>query len=189
MEHQHKGRWAVTLMAVVLLLLTAANLFSLKEIFSLRQELNASTDSLSSSVSGLSDAVSGMQENVQNSIDKAKGELQSGLKREDSMLAEFACKMGKYNPIGETVKLTFQATPKEYREGVSVLFMYKCDDKDSVTVAGERDDNGVFQKEVEIALCDVMNIKVIVSEGGTIHTETVEEAFDVRKRVITPLGM
>ena len=96
--------------------------------------------------------------------------------------------VGKYNSVANTVHVTFQATPKKYQDGVNLFFLYTCDSNSSVTVTGERDDNGVFKAEADIPLCEIMNVKVVVSNGGVLYTETVEEALEVRKKVFVPLG-
>ncbi|MFQ9872897.1 MAG: hypothetical protein ACLRVT_07870 [Oscillospiraceae bacterium] len=85
--------------------------------------------------------------------------------------------------------ITFRATPKDYHEGVNLFFMYTCDENDSVTVTGERDDNGVFQKEVDLPLCEIMDVKVVISDGDHIYTETKAEAFEIKDKVFLPLSI
>ena len=67
--------------------------------------------------------------------------------------------------------------------------MYTCDENDSMTVTGERDDNGVFQKEVDLPLCEIMNVKVVISDGDHIYTETKAEAFEIKDKVFLPLSV
>lgn len=187
MEQKH-NRWGVTIVAAALLLMAAANVFAVKEVVGLRRELTGVTGQLTSAMENMDQAMSGVQQEFQNSLDRAKEELRSSIEREESMLAEYKIEVGSFNSVGQLVHVTFEATPKEYHEGVSLFFMYTCDEKASVTVAGERDDNGVFRKEAEIPLSEIMNVKVVISDGADIKTETVEQAFELGKKVFVPLG-
>ena len=182
MERKHKIRWGVTAAAVILLLITASNVFAIREIMGLRRELNETT-------AQLAEQVSGIQDGFQDSLERAKEDLRGSIEQEDSMLAEFEIEVGRYNSVAGTVHVTFRATPKEYHEGVNLFFMYTCDEQDSVTVTGERDDNGVFQKEVDIPLCEIMNVKVVISDGGSVKTETKAEAFEIKNKVYLPLSV
>lgn len=182
MERKHKIRWGATIAAVLLLLLTAANIFAIQEIVGLRREL-------SDTVTKLTEQVSGIQEGFQDSLERAKEDLRGSIEQEDSRLAEFEIEVGKYNSVAGTVHITFRATPKDYHEGVNLFFMYTCDENDSMTVTGERDDNGVFQKEVDLPLCEIMNVKVVISDGDHIYTETKAEAFEIKDKVFLPLSV
>lgn len=188
MNQKRNSRWGVTILAAALLIMAAANLYSVSQINALRRELNETNAQLSSTAEGLTSGLSGVQEEFQNSLDRAKEELRSSIEREESVLAERKVEVGKYNSVANTVHVTFQATPKKYQDGVNLFFLYTCDSNSSVTVTGERDDNGVFKAEADIPLCEIMNVKVVVSNGGVLYTETVEEALEVRKKVFVPLG-
>ena len=88
MERKHKIRWGATIAAVLLLLLTAANIFAIQEIVGLRREL-------SDTVTKLTEQVSGIQEGFQDSLERAKEDLRGSIEQEDSRLAEFEIEVGK----------------------------------------------------------------------------------------------
>lgn len=188
MDQKRNSRWGVTLVAAALLIMAAANLYAISQINGLRQELNAVNAELSSTVEALQNGLSSVYEEFQNSLDRTKEELRDSIEREESVLAECKVEVGQYNSVANTVHVTFQSTPKVYKDGVNLLFMYTCDKNASVTLTGTRDDNGVFKAEADIPLCEVMNVKVVVNSGGVLYTETVEEALEVRKKVFLPLA-
>jgi len=109
-------------------------------------------------------------------------EVRSVLKEQASVLASTDWNMRMLDKKIKKVELTMSAVPKEYIEGMEVIFYADCSDGTKVSVKGKQIEDMKFTGKVEIPLCESVNMRVSLKKGDVnqiqeIGSDSVRERF------------
>lgn len=95
------------------------------------------------------------------------------LRQQDSLLADESCRLTDWDPIAGTVTFTLFAMPRNYVEGMTVVFFAESDGKQFVTNAEESGKG--FRAQLTCALSDEVNVFVQVESEGEVRQQLLEE--------------
>lgn len=81
------------------------------------------------------------------------------------------------------VELTMFAVPKEYVDGMEVMFYADCSDGTKVSVKGEQTETMSFTGKVEIPLCESVAMRVTLKKDGVTQIQEIAQD-QVRDRMV-----
>jgi hypothetical protein len=144
-----------------LLVLIAGYIFLFRQIGSLENQ-----------VQQLEGRISSLDMEISNSIAQGIGRLENQLEEEASVLAKssFYCE-GLYE--GKAL-LKMEATPKEYREGMTLSFVITGEDGTRIEAPATAE-GAFFSASAYVPLWDHATFEVLIREGETLITATPRE--------------
>lgn len=135
------------------------------------QGLNSRMDSLQSNVNGISS-------DVNRSIGSMTNQIQNILEQEASLLADYSCQVTGADLSAETLFLDVTVTPKEYTQGMELIFTAEPAGAEPVAVPGVLTSGHTFRAEGwEVPLGDPIKLSVSLGGGGSWQTQTLETLY------------
>ncbi|NDL68265.1 hypothetical protein [Anaerotalea alkaliphila] len=152
---------------VLLVGLVVLQLFTLARLSSLQQEMGNRFQQVQNLVVGLDGSVSGIYGNVERM-----------LREEASLLDSSRTTFGELDPAGYTVPATVEAVPKEYSEGMEA-FLQAGEARSPMVRSGT-----VFTGTVEVPVFETVDIQVVLREGESFRSETVEAHLSLKEKFL-----
>ncbi len=135
------------------------------------QGLNSRMDALQSNVNGVSSDVS-------SSIHAMTGQIQTILEQEASLLDDYSCQVTGADLSAGTLFLDVTATPKEYTQGMELIFTAEPAGAEPVATSGILTSGHAFRAEGwEVPLGDPIKLSVSLGGGGSWQTQTLETLY------------
>lgn len=133
---------------------------------------------LNSRMSALQSNVNSISSNVSRSIDSMTNQIQSILDQETSLLADYSCQVAGADLSAGTLFLDVNVTPKEYTEGMELIFTAEPAGTDPVTAPGTLTSGHTFRTEGwAVPLGDPIKLSVSWGGGGSWQTQTLETLY------------
>ena len=133
---------------------------------------------LNSRMSALQSNVNSISSNVSRSIDSMTDQIQSILEQEASLLADYSCQVTGVDIATGTLCLDLNVTPKEYTEGMELIFTAEPAGTEPVTTSGKLTSGHTFRTENwEVPLGDPIKLSVSLGSGGSWQTQPLETLY------------
>lgn len=133
---------------------------------------------LSSRMRALQNNVNGISSNVSHSINSMADQIQTILEQEASLLADSSCQVTGVDIAAGTLFLDITVTPKEYTEGMELVFTAEPANAESVTTSGILTSGHTFRAERwEVPLGDPIKLSVSWDSGDSWQTQALEPLY------------
>lgn len=133
---------------------------------------------LNSRMSALQSNVNGISSHVRLSIDSMTNQIQTILEQEASLLADFSCQVTGVDIAAGTLFLDVNVTPKEYTEGMELIFTAEPAGAEPVTALGRLTSGHTFRAENwEVPLGDPIKLSVSLGSGGSWQAQSLETLY------------
>lgn len=74
---------------------------------------------------------------------------------------------------GKEATISLTAMPKEYKEGMKVIFYLSCDEGERIAVEGTADEDRTYHAEKTIPFCDVVTATVVLQRDGVEYLQNI----------------
>lgn len=133
---------------------------------------------LSSRMRALQNNVNGISSNVSHSINSMADQIQTILEQEASLLADSSCQVTGVDIAAGTLFLDITVTPKEYTEGMELVFTAEPAGAESVTTSGILTSGHTFRAENwEVPLGDPIKLSVSWTSGRDWQTQSLDPLY------------
>lgn len=135
-------------------------------------------EGLNSRMTALQSNVNGISSDVSLSIDSMTNQIQTILTQEASLLDDSRCQVTGVDLSAGTLFLDMTVTPKEYTEGMELIFTAEPAGAEPVTAPGTLASGHTFRTEGwEVPLGDPIKLSVSLGSGGSWRTQTLETLY------------
>ena len=131
---------------------------------------------LSNELSRLQNDVGQINRQVSWQIDSVAGRVEQVLKAQNSLSADYSVTVVSGDLRANTVTLRAYALPKNYQEGMEVLFLAESGGE-LAQETGTREENGGYSAEITCPLTDDVSVSVVYCQGQQRQTQILE-VFD-----------
>ena len=132
-------------------------------------------ETLNGRLSNLQSNINSINSNVSSQINSMTGQIQDLLKEEANLLADYSHKVTAVDIMAGTLTMDIEVTPKNYTEGMELIFTADLLDTESVTVSGILSAGHTFCAEGwTIPLNDEIKLSASFGTDGSWQTQTLD---------------
>ena len=132
-------------------------------------------ETLNSRLSNLQSNINNINNNVSSQINSMTGQIQDLLKEEASLLADYSHKVTAVDIMAGTLTMDIEATPKNYAEGMELVFTATMPDTEPIPVSGILSAGHTFRVDGWILpLNDEIKLSATFGTDGSWQTQTLE---------------
>lgn len=132
-------------------------------------------ETLNSRLSNLQSNINSINSSVSSQINSMTGQIQDLLKEEASLLADYSHKVTAVDIMASTLTMDIEVTPKNYTEGMELIFTADLPDTEPVTISGVLSAGHTFRAEGwTLPLNDEIKLSATFGTDGSWQTQTLE---------------
>lgn len=132
-------------------------------------------ENLNGRMSSLQNNVNNISNNVSYEINSMTNQIQTILEQEASLLADYSYEVASVDIANETLLLDVQVTPKQYTEGMEMIFTAESAEGETVTASGSLTPGHTFlAKGFEVPLSNEIKLSVTFGIDGNWQTQALE---------------
>lgn len=123
--------------------------------------------------------VAGINSDISGQISALTGQVRNILEEQDQLLAQWEHQIFEVDLAGETVTFQLTATPKEYHQGMTLLFSAAGAEFETVAVPGEEGEGHSFSARLTCPLKDGIALSVGLTDGETTLTQLLTQEWSL----------
>lgn len=132
-------------------------------------------ETLDGRLSNLQSNINSIDNSVSSQISSMSGQIKDLLEEEASLLADYRYDVTAVDIVAGTLTMDIEATPKNYTEGMELIFTADLPDGDPLTCSGELSAGHSFQaKGWTLPLNDEIKLSATFGTDGSWQTQTLE---------------
>jgi len=132
-------------------------------------------ETLNSRLSNLQSNVNSINSSVSGQINSMTEQIQDLLKEETSLLADYSRKVTAVDLTASTLTMNIEVTPKNYTEGMELLFTADLPDTEPITISGILSAGHTFRAEGwTLPLSDEIKLSATFGIDGNWQTQTLD---------------
>lgn len=108
---------------------------------------------------------------LENEIEHIPSGIEYVLEQADYPFREVYINMTDVDIKAKEATVSLTAMPKEYKEGMKVIFYLSCDESERIAVEGVADEDRTYHAEKVIPFCDVVTATAVLQRDGVEYLQ------------------